>query len=63
MKMTEETTDYTKEQIQTIILFLQNDFVWYDKEIHRFTKEVDEANSIIISSYLKERIKDCQEEI
>ena len=58
--MTEETTDYTKEQIQTILLFLHNDFVWYD---NRYDEEVDEANSIIISSYLKERIKDFQEEI
>ena len=56
----EETTIYTKEQIQTILLFLNNDLDWYN---NRYNEELDEEQSILIATYLKERIKDCQEEI
>ena len=48
-----ETTDYTKEEIETIILFLHNDWIWYKKEQPNPT----------IASYLKKRIKYFQEEI
>jgi len=51
--MTEETTDYTQEQIQTILLFLENDWIWYEKE---------QLNPII-ASYLKHRIEEFKEEI
>ena len=47
-----ETTDYTQEQIETILLFLENDFAWYEKE---------QLNPII-SSYLKNRIALFKEE-
>ena len=55
----EELTDYSNEERKSILLFLHNDLDWYN---NRHSKET-EATSIIISCYLKERIKDCQEEI
>ena len=52
--MTEELTDYTDEQREGILLFLMNDFQWYEAEGHL---------NPLISSYLKRRIEDFQEEV
>ena len=56
--MTEETSDYTQEQIQGILLFLENDLVWYSE----YPRNPNSHRQIIFR-YLKDRIKDFQEEL
>ena len=50
----EERSDYTSEQIQNILLFLDNDLQWYEAENHL---------NPLIASYLKKRIEEFKEEV
>lgn len=51
---TEEKSDYTKEQIQNILFFLDNDLTVYEGE---------SVLNPIISSYLKNRIEELKKEV
>ena len=58
-----ETTDYTEEQLKTIILLLENDYQWYEKKAIEIGSMPQQKKEALIAFYLRGRIRDLKEEI